>query len=676
MSTPWHDLDAFIDLPRASSLALSPDGTWLLAGIQTLSSDQTSWRTALWRIPVDGSGARRLTRGEEGEQAACLLPDGSVVFTARRPVPAQEGGDEKDVALWCLPSEGGEALVLTRRRGGWGTLQAARTASRLVSAVGLRAGLESLADDTALQAEREKKKVRAILHEGAGVRYWDEDLPSSTIRFVTLDVTRSEDEEGGAPCIDPEAIRLATRDRGREVRESFVLSSDGSFALVDIERHRAHADRTSHVARVDLGSGTFADVARDDRDEYRVGALSPDDRWLACHRSIPSTTTEAPHVVLHLVDLRTGGGRDVAADWPCWAEVVAFSPDASTLYVAGDLDGDLPIFGIDLATDEVRRITDHGVFSQMHLSSDGKTLYALHSAIDIPGEVVRIDVATGEVTPLASPLRYPDLPGRLERVETTASDGTRIPAWLCLPESASVTQPVPLALWIHGGPLNSWNAWSWRWCPWLMVSQGHAVLLPDPALSTGYGHAAIQRGWGRWGEEPYTDLMEITDAVQARDDIDVTRTYAMGGSFGGYMANWIAGHTERFRCIVSHASLWDLTSFASATDAPWYWNREMSPEMMRANSPHLFAEAITTPMLVIHGDRDYRVPVGQGLALWWALTSGHDGDESDLPHRFLYFPDENHWVLSPQHAIVWYETVRSFVGAHVDETPFARPPLL
>ena len=176
-------------------------------------------------------------------------------------------------------------------------------------------------------------------------------------------------------------------------------------------------------------------------------------------------------------------------------------------------------------------------------------------------------------------------------------------------------------LWVHGGPLGSWNAWHWRWNPWLLVAQGYAVLLPDPALSTGYGQDFIQRGWGAWGFAPYTDLMAATDAACAHPGVDETRTAAMGGSFGGYMANWIAGHTDRFDAIVTHASLWALDQFGPTTDGAYWWAREMTPEMAERNSPHRFVGQIRTPMLVIHGDKDYRVPIGEALRLWYELLT-------------------------------------------------------
>ena len=201
------------------------------------------------------------------------------------------------------------------------------------------------------------------------------------------------------------------------------------------------------------------------------------------------------------------------------------------------------------------------------------------------------------------------------------------------------------------------------------------MLLPDPALSTGYGLDMVRRGWGDWGGAPYTDLMTMTDAALEHPAVDASRTAVMGGSFGGYMANWIAGHTGRFAAVVTHASLWDLEQFGPTTDAAYYWTREMTRERSIAHSPSRFADAITSPVLVVHGDKDYRVPVGEGLRLWWDLCSRAE-DPATMPHRFLYFPDENHWVLTPGHAKVWYETVLAFLDHHVLGQPERVPELL
>ena len=201
------------------------------------------------------------------------------------------------------------------------------------------------------------------------------------------------------------------------------------------------------------------------------------------------------------------------------------------------------------------------------------------------------------------------------------------------------------------------------------------MLLPDPAISTGYGHAFIQRGWGRWGAEPYTDVMAAVDSALQRPELDAEKTALMGGSFGGYMANWVAGNTDRFKGIVTHASLWELRGFHGTTDYGPDWEREFGdpyadPSRYEEWSPSRLLSKIRTPMLVIHGERDLRVPISEALRLWTDLR------RHDVPARFLYFPDENHWILKPQNARLWYATVLSFLGEVLRGEEFTRPPLL
>jgi dipeptidyl aminopeptidase/acylaminoacyl peptidase len=229
---------------------------------------------------------------------------------------------------------------------------------------------------------------------------------------------------------------------------------------------------------------------------------------------------------------------------------------------------------------------------------------------------------------------------------------------------------------IHGGPVMSANTWTSRSNPWVLVARGYAVLMPDPALSTGYGLDFIRRGWTTWGDAPYTDLMRITDAAQARDDIDADRTGAMGASFGGYMANWIAGHTDRFAAIVTHASVWDRNASIESNDLSYAFRRSLTPEAADAMSPHHFADSITTPMLITHGGHDYRVPVSEGMKLWWNLSSRAHGGDGSSPHKFLYFPDENHFITSPNHVLLWHATVAAFFDHHVLGKPWQRPDLL
>ena len=427
----------------------------------------------------------------------------------------------------------------------------------------------------------------------------------------------------------------------------------------------------------------------DDPDaEVTAPRISPDGAWVAYVTESISTPEQAPVIRLGLVAL--DGSTDpvvLADDWDRWPGRPTWLPDGTGLLVTADDDGRGPVFLVGftgaLPGGEVvvERVTaDDAVLTDVSVTPDGATLFALRTSYAAPAEPVRVDLAgfrasgaPGERTPVAatllrSPVPAPALPGRLTEVETTTEDGVRVRAWLALPADAGPDAKAPLLLWIHGGPLGSWNVWSWRWNPWLMVAQGYAVLLPDPALSTGYGQEFVERGWGAWGKAPFTDLMAITDAAEALPEIDETRTAAMGGSFGGYMANWVAGHTDRFRAVVTHASLWALDQFGPTTDVSYYWAREMTPERALENSPHRSVDQIRTPMLVIHGDKDYRVPVGEALRLWSELLTRSGlaaSDDGESPHRFLYFPDENHWVLTPQNAKTWYQVVSVFLAEHV-----------
>jgi dipeptidyl aminopeptidase/acylaminoacyl peptidase len=356
----------------------------------------------------------------------------------------------------------------------------------------------------------------------------------------------------------------------------------------------------------------------------------------------------------------------VAQTWDRRPTSITWSSDGTSLVVTADDGGRAPVFLVELSTSTVTQLTDDDFAYTDVVAAPGGVLYALRSSYAAPPHPVRIDPG-GAITVLPC-VDLPTLPGTLTDVTAAAADGTLLRSWLVLPADAEDSAPAPLVLWIHGGPLGSWNSWSWRWNPWLLAAQGYAVLLPDPALSTGYGQEFIQRGWGAWGGPPFDDLMAATDAACAHPRIDPTRVAAMGGSFGGYMANWMAGHTNRFAAIVTHASLWALDQFSPTTDHAYYWRREMTPEMTVANSPHQFVGRICTPMLVIHGDKDYRVPIGEGLRLWYellaksALPAGEDGSS---PHRFLYFPSEHHWVVAPQHAKIWYQVVIAFLAEHV-----------
>ncbi len=670
MTDPYLDLDAYVALPRTSGLALSPDGTRLVTTVATLDRKGARWVTALWEVdPAGERPARRLTRSAKGEGGPVFAPDGSVLFASARPDPDAEPAeldDDAPAALWQLPPTG-EARVVATRPGGIGGIAVARDAGTVLALSDTLPAATDSATDAERRKARKDAKVDAVLHAGYPVRYWDRDLGVGQTRLLAGDL----DPDGSIE------LRDLTPAPGRGLHGAKVaVTPDGRTAVSTWGIAEPRGSRRAALVAVDLPSGERTTLYDDGTSECGEPAVSHDGRLVAFVREVRSTPEEPVDMQLLVLPLDgSAQAREVAPGWDRWPGGPVWTPDGSALLVTADDQGARPVFRVDVATGEVVRLTgDRGHYADLQVSPDGCRVYALRDAVDASPAPVRLDARTPDQEPvrLQGPATAPAPPHALTEVHATAEDGTALRSWLVLPEGDG---PHPLLLWVHGGPLGSWNGWAWRWNPHLMAARGYAVLLPDPALSTGYGRDFVRRGWGRWGAEPYTDLMAVTDAALEHPAVDPTRTAAMGGSFGGYMANWIAGHTDRFRAVVTHASLWDLEQFGPTTDASHYWAREMTPEMQREHSPSRFADAITSPVLVIHGDKDYRVPIGEGLRLWWDLCSRAEDPET-MPHRFLYFPQENHWVLNPGHAKVWYETVAAFLAVHVLGQEWETPELL
>ncbi|SNS15918.1 Dipeptidyl aminopeptidase/acylaminoacyl peptidase [Streptosporangium subroseum] len=658
--TPFNDIRDYVGVPRVASLRLSPDGTRLVAVVQALNPDGKSYGTSLWEIPLDERRPYRLTRSLKGEAGAEFTEGGDLLFGSRRPDPTVKDPNEEVPALWLLPAAGGEARQVASRPGG---VTGFATGGQTVVF-----GSDVLPGDEAGEAERRTTRkdagISAILHESYPVRYWDHDLGPGEPRLFAG--TIGDDDR-------LTEIRDLTPQPGKALTNaSYDVTPDGSTVVTTWAVPLPHGEiRFDLVAIETSNGGARRTLATQDGHDFEGPIrVSPDGRLVTCSRGNHADTTRIPENTLWIVDLATGEGH--AAGGELWPADVAWAPDGRSLYVIADEQGRRPIFQVPAdGSAPVRLTSGDAAYSSLNVAPDG-AVYALRSAVNVPSAPVRV-AADGTVEELASPAPSLELPGTLTEVTTTADDGTTIRAWLVLPEGASAENPAPFLLWIHGGPLSSWNDWSWRWNPWIMAQNGYAVLLPDPCLSTGYGSEMIRRGWANWGPRTHADLMSITDAALELPEIDATRTAAMGGSFGGYMANWIAGHTDRFKAIVTHASLWNLDQFAGTTDASMYWQREFGipgTELYEKLSPHLSLAEISTPMLVIHGDKDYRVPIGEGLRLWWDLQ------RSGVESKFLYFPDENHWVLKPGNAVVWYETVLAFLAQHVLGREWKRPESL
>ena len=679
MSEPF-DFDHFVVLPRLSGLRLSPDGSRLVVAVATPGPDGKDLRTALWQVDPSGEAApRRLTRSAVGESNAAFLPDGSLLFTSARPDPDAKKDDKPDedppAALWHLPAGGGEARLLLAPPGGIAGMKVARGSGTVALLAGLHPGAADFDADREREKARKEAGVKALLYETYPIRYWDHYLGPREGRYFVADAPAddaaplgtAEDLTGPTAAALPEPefdIAPDGRSLATTWRRYLVGSTGDDIAVID----RASRDR-----RVLTGGVGWSGAP----------AYSPDGRRLAIVRGVDAAPDIPERLELVVFDLASGESRVVARGLDRWPMTPVWTPDGNAIVFTADDGGGVSIYRVELgreAGDAVTRLAGGAAFSDIEVSPDGGTVFALRANLDRPPHVVRLDAraADQEPTELRSPATPADeLPrvGVLERVSANADDRLEIGSWLLRPAGASAEKPAALVVFVHGGPLGTWAGWSWRWNANLLVERGYAVLMPDPALSIGYGQAMIDRGWGRWHERPYTDVMAAVDGVLERPDVDATRTGLMGGSFGGYMANWVAGHTDRFKAIVTHASLWELRGFHGTTDDGVSWEQEIgdpyrNPDRYEVQSPHAAVGDIKTPMLVIHGELDARVPISEALRLWTDLQ--RHGVEA----KFLYFPDENHWVLKPQNSRVWYETVLAFLDRYVLDAEWKRPSLL
>jgi dipeptidyl aminopeptidase/acylaminoacyl peptidase len=648
----FTDLAAFTALPRLTGLALSLDGTRLVSSVQQPDEERARYVSSLWEIPLAGGQPVRLTRSKKGESAPAFRPDGGLVFVSGRPDPAAE---EDDPALWMLPPAG-EPQPLARFAGGVSAPRVAVGSGAIVLG-GRRLVGSTEHDDGERRKIRADRKITAILHTGMPIRYWDAELGDEVPRLLVTDP-------------DGQALRDLAPDATHELIEAaYSISADGSTVVTTWRPRRSHGRRTFAIAVIDVESAKHSVLAPPDGYGYAGPLLSPDGQHIAV--AVERDATHEIPAAEQLAVLPSGGGAPVAVALGDLTPVEwAWSADSGTLFVAGDLHGRGAVVAVDPASGSVRtRLAGDAVYSALCPAPDGQAVYALRSSWDTAPTPVRLDTAVADQTPatLPTPAPTPPLPGRLIELDIPVGDVT-VHSWLCLPPEGA--PPAPVMQWIHGGPFGSYNAWSWRWNPWVAVARGWAVVLPDPALSTGYGQSAIDRAWPYLADVVWREVEGVLDAVLERPDVDPSRLALLGASFGGFMTNWIAGHTDRFQAIVTHAGLWALDQQHATTDAAHYKTGIFGtlaehPDWYAAYSPHNFVDRIRTPMLVSHGNRDYRVPVSEALRLWWDLVSRWDGAPEALPHRFLQLPSENHWVLSPGNSEVWYDAVLGFCAEHV-----------
>lgn len=682
------DFDAFLAIPRLSALRLSPDGERLVVAVSRAAKDGKKMQSSIWELdPAGDRRPRRLTRSAPGESVGAFTRDGSLLFTSSRPDPEgssdedeEDADDDEEIGrLWVLPAAGGEPGVLASPTGGVEDVRAAKEADVAIFSASVFPGSDGLAADRARHKARKKAGVDALLFEDYPIRRWDHYMGPRDRHLFAIQLPAADDGAGEAEQAAAKPVDL-TPDAGNALVETgYDLTPDGATIVTSWVDFSNLTDPKERLVAIDRASGERRFLSPEGKFWFVEPACSPDGRWVVCVRGSSGDPEAIGDLTLWLVDLASGEGRDLTPDLDLWPHAPVWSHDSRRVIFSADRQGAVALLSVAIDDGAVSVLVAEGALSDPQPTPDGSGIFAMRSTYMTPPQVVRVKSEGDEQVPHPvrsfAELDELEMAGTMERLTATAADGQEVPSWLFVPEGASAGEPAPLVVWVHGGPLSSWNQWHWRWNPHLLVAARYALLLPDPGLSTGYGLEYTGRGWGRWGEEPYTDVIAALDSALERPDLDTDRTALMGGSFGGYMANWVAGMTDRFRAIVTHASLWELRGFHGTTDLGTQWEREFGDpyadaSRYEASSPHRLVERIHTPMLVIHGEKDHRVPISEALRLWTDLR--RHGVEA----KFLYFPDENHWILKPQNARLWYDTVRAFLDHHVLGQEWRRPALV
>jgi dipeptidyl aminopeptidase/acylaminoacyl peptidase len=702
--------DDFSAVRAVSDPQLSPDGARVLYAVRTTDVAANRRTTRTYVLPVSGGAPTQFPNGNTIAAEARWSPDGAwVAYVA-------------DGQLWVADASGGNAKQLTSLTGGAGGPVWSPAGDRVafVSAV-----YPDCADD-ACNAARQKaasdSKVRARITDELMYRHWNaySDGTKAHLFVVKIDGSELRDLTPRAKYDVPPGPFGGS--------EGYVISPDGrEAAFTAKDQGRAEAwttDVNVYVVPTD-GSAAPVAVTAANKGADQNPVYSPDGRWIL-YASQARAGFESDRWRLMAYDRQTKRAKELAPTWDRSAETYLVAPDSRHIIVGTGNRGRDAYFHLPLdATASTARPTPliEGMNNvALSLSRDGRTIVWMRDAANRPGEVwiatlqpandqMEISAKTAAGAPTVPTLGQVEVTSRpggsvavmrgaltVQRAQQLTHEndafiaqlalnpaedfwfrgaaGDSVHGWVIKPPQFEAGKKYPLLLLIHGGPQGAWfDAWGSRWAPQMFAAGGYGVVMINPHGSTGYGQKFVDAVSKDWGGKTYVDLMRGVDAALVKNKwLDSTRMAAAGGSYGGYMANWLEGHTTRFKTLVSHAGVFNLEAMAGATEELWFtdwefggpwWNPQAMASQYRKYSPHLYAAKFKTPMLVFHGELDYRVPYTEGLSLFTALQ------RQGVPSRLVVFPDEGHWILKPQNSQLWWREMHSWLGKYLNERPIS-----
>lgn len=655
-------------LDRVSSPVLSPDGSTVVFAKRIVDADVVKASSSLWvrnLLTRDMAPPKRLTPEGWNVNSPSFSPDGKTVYF----LSAKSGTQQ----LYAMPLVGGAPRQLTAF--------ALDVASYKVSPDGTRVlfSTDTFADCKADFACTKKKlddtaakKSSGVVYDGLFVRHWDTwadgrrsrlfvaALPEGKAKPVASATSLTDRLDGDAPSKPfGGADEYTWSPDGASVVAAIRLAGKGEAWSTNFDLYRLAADGSS--APVNLTASNPA---------WDTGPVFSADGKALFYRAMKRPGFEADRFALMSLDLDNGKVREIAPNWDRSADSIVLSDDGERIYTTAQDTGEHPLFSVDIQSGESRKIVGDGSVSAFDVV--GRTVVLSRNSLK-SGDVI---YATSDdagatlraITPSAGEVLKDVSFGDFEQFTFAGWNNETVHGYVVKPHDYVEGQKYPVAFLIHGGPQGSFgNGWSYRWNPQTYAGQGYAVVMIDFHGSTGYGQAFTDAISQHWGDRPLEDLQKGWAAAQQKYAfLDGGKACALGASYGGYMINWIAGNwNEPWKCLVNHDGVFDTRSMGYVTEELWFTEWENGgtpfdkPENYEKFNPVNHVAKWRVPMLVVQGEKDYRVPVDQGLSTFTALQ--RKGIESKL----LYFPDENHWVLKPQNSILWHDTVNAWLKQHI-----------
>lgn len=677
-------IDDLFKFKRLSEPQISPDGKTVVYVQGDVSLEKNKTTRSLWLVSSDGKSApRQLTNSEKSDGHPRWSPDGkSILFESSRSGTSQ---------LWIIDIAGGEARQLTTISTGASNGTWSRDGKQIafVSAIYAENSEKPFAESDKLNKKKadeiEASPVKARVASKLFFRHWDEYVED---KRQHLFVASFENGKAG----EPRDVTPGDRDANPTSStfssgDDFTFSPDGKFLYFTAVPEKDEAWSTNYdICRVPVSGGTtkWEAITKDNKAADTGPRFSPDGKWLAYRaQRKPGYEADRWEIMIAPVD-GSAPAKSATAEVDRSADSVVWDFESKHVYCIVDENGSNVLYKVDATPG-----TDFGIasefpwfapagWSSLTVANTSLKFALLRSSLNRPAEIVtwgpwtQIEGRDDNNVSHANDALIQQLDlAEPESIKVKGAGGVPMQMWLLKPPGFDAKKKWPLVYLVHGGPQSAWeDSWSYRWNAELWAAQGYVVALPNPRGSTGFGQKYVDEISGDWGGKCSEDLMAGLAHLEEQPYIDKNRMAAAGASFGGYMVNWFAVNTGKFKCLISHCGVWNFESMYALTEELWFdeWEHGGPPwgknrESYEKHSPHRLAGNLgkfKTPMLVIHNDLDFRVPVAEGLQLFTSLQ------RQGVPSRLVNFPDEGHWVLKPRNSQFWYRETFGWLKKYVE----------